>query len=506
VAHNVWRAVVIAVKGAGVLAVILGVLVFAAIIWFSINPPFASPKTGSLHATATRDLRLGAGQTTLAIRLEARLNDNAIRTSSGAPDPPNLRATLIPTETGTLDGLKVRLAPGDTGRPLTGVRKTGIGRFDWPMACPDGTGPGCRQWVILLVQTPPSASERHWRLNVDGDLRYPAFTPTPGWSSFDLDLRSLGAEDGSGAASAGATEGAVELTGDRPVVVVPVHLDLGAAPGLRAGASPAPGTNPPAGTLLLALDAARLTDTPPTGFDAPEPIRATVLAADGTVLARQGIRPGDGGRTLGLPIAACSAGCATDYRIAFEWMDRRPDADYRLTWRAEVMGLPAENRAGVSAALRTGDPEIVAPAGPPVALPEAGGSLRGQRFDLHIGGASGAGLPVAPVHIQLLVTATVDPSDEVGASATTIRPIPLLGGPGQNGPFDVLPGQSGSFVVNLEDSCKSALCDRWAMYAIHTPAPAASNSVAPEVSWKLEARAWRLVPDPAPISLSLEVQ
>jgi hypothetical protein len=497
---------VILLKGAGVVGLVLGGLVLLGIVWLIVNPPFRTPETGKLHASATRDLRLAAGQTTLAIRLEARLNDNAMRPTSGALDPPSMRAAIVPTESGPLDGVEFRLAPGDAGRPVAGVRKTGPGRLEWTMPCPDGIGPGCRQWVVLLVQAPPSASERRLRLNVDGDVRYPAFVPTPGWSSFDLELRSLGDAAGVGGSAVGDADGVVELAQDRPVVVVPLHLDVGAAPEPRGGASPAPGANPPTGAVLLAMEAVRLTETAPAGFDAAEPVRGTVLAADGTVAARQGVRPGDGGRTLAIPLAACSAGCAMDYRVAFEWMDRRPDADYRLTWRAEVVGLPADDRPAVSVTLRADDSEAADPAGPTAALPLPGGSLRGQRLELHIGGVEGGAPQVDNIHVQLLVTATVDPSDKVGASATAIRPIPFAGGSGPNVPFDVLPGESGSMVVNLEDSCRSSPCDRWVLQAMHTAVAGASDSVAPDVSWKLEARAWRLVPDQAPIDLSLEVQ
>jgi hypothetical protein len=79
-------------------------------------------------------------------------------------------------------------------------------------------------------------------------------------------------------------------------------------------------------------------------------------------------------------------------------------------------------------------------------------------------------------------------------------------GDGLGVPFGVEPGQTGVVVVNLEDRCKASRCDRWALYSsIPNPTGAIPSDLL-EVTWQLEVRAWRLVPDAAPMTLSLDVQ
>jgi len=160
VVRDVWRAVVILLKGAGVLVAILAILVVAGGIWLTLNPPFASQKTGRLQASASRDLTFGAGQATLAIQLDAKVNDNATKTSSGQPGPPTLSARITPTETGSVEGVRLLLALGDASSASAVVQATQPGRLDWAMPCPDGQGKPCRQLVVLIVEAPPSTSER----------------------------------------------------------------------------------------------------------------------------------------------------------------------------------------------------------------------------------------------------------------------------------------------------------------------------------------------------------
>jgi hypothetical protein len=497
VLRSAWRALVILLKGAGVLVAIFVVLVVAGVIWFSLNPPFASPKTGKLHASASRDLRIEAGQSTLAIRLDARLNDNAMRASGGQPGPPTLKASLIPTPSGSVEGVRLLLVPGDSTGPLSAVRETTPARLDWTMPCLDGPGRPCRQIILLLVEAPPSPTERKLRLAVEGELAYPTFTPTPGWSSFDLDLRSVGPQAGMGPNPAAEAGGTVELAMSRPVAAVPVHLEYGAT------ASSDPG--PPPAALRLALETVRSTDTAPAGLDAPEPVRATVFAADGAVVGRVGVRPGEG-RTLAIALGACASSCVTDYRIAFEWMDRQPDADYRLTWRAEVIGLPADDRSPVAVAMREGDAEVAELAGTMLAPRPELAPLRGQRLDLAIGGLPPTGVASSPVHVQLLVTATIDPAVEIGTDVVTIEPFAVEGRGSIKIPFDVAPGKAGAIVLNLEDGCNGSRCDRWAFQSSIANTFGASPSAVPDVTWQLEVRAWRLVPDAAPITPSLDVR
>ena len=86
--RNAWRAVTILLKGAGMLAAIVAILFVVGLIWLTVNPPFATPTTGKLHASTARDVTIAAGQTTLAVQLEAKLNDNAMRMPNGQPGPP----------------------------------------------------------------------------------------------------------------------------------------------------------------------------------------------------------------------------------------------------------------------------------------------------------------------------------------------------------------------------------------------------------------------------------
>jgi hypothetical protein len=476
---------------------ILAILVVAGWIWLALNPLFPSPKTGNLHASASRDLSIGAGQATLAVQLEARINDNATKTSSGQPGPPTLSARITPTETGSVEGVRLLLAPGDATGPSSAVLETQPGRLDWTMPCPDGQGKPCRQLVVLIVEAPPSTTERKLRLTVDGDLRYPTYTPTPGWSSFDLDLRSVGPQAGMGANPVADAGGTVELAMDRPVISVPVHVEYGAAPSADHG--------PPPAALRLALEAVRLTETAPAGFDAPEPVRATVFGADGTVVARLGVRPGEA-PTLSVALGPCASGCAIDYRIAFEWMDRRPEADYRLTWGAGIIGLPADDRSPVSVSVRAGAPEVAALAGTALAPPPGAGRSRAQRLEVAVAGLPAAGVAPNPLHVQMLITATVDPAVEIGTDVVRIEPYPFEGRTGLAVPFNVEPGQAGAIVVNLEDGCTASRCDRWALQSSTVNRTGASPSDPLEVTWQLDVRAWHLLPDSTALTLSLEVQ
>ena len=318
------------------------------------------------------------------------------------------------------------------------------------MPCLDGPGRPCRQLVLLLVEAPPSTTDRTLRLAVNGDLQYPTFVPTPGWSSFDLGLRPVGAQEGTGPNPVAEAAGTVDLAMERPVVVVPVHVEYGAAPATVAGT--------PQATLRLELQTERLTETSPAGLDAPEPVRATVIGADGTVVARLGVRPGEA-PTLSFALGPCASTCVRDDRIAFEWMDRRPEADYRLTWRAEVIGLPADDRAAVPVAIRAGEPEVAEPVATTLAPGPDAGPLRAQQLGVAIGGLPPAGVASNPIHVQMLIRATVDPAVEIGADVVRIEPFPVAGRGGLRIPFDVEPGGTGAIVMNLEDGCDGKRCD-----------------------------------------------
>ena len=111
-----------------------------------------------------------------------------MRMPNGQPGPPTLKAAITGTQTGSTDGVRLSLAPGDTTGPSAVVRETAPGQLAWAMPCLDGPGRPCRQLVVLLVEAQPSTTDRKLRLAVTGDLQYPTFVPTPGWSSFDLDL------------------------------------------------------------------------------------------------------------------------------------------------------------------------------------------------------------------------------------------------------------------------------------------------------------------------------
>ena len=498
---NAWRAVVILLKGAGILAAGLVILVILGGIWLTLNPPFRTPETGDLHSSASRDVTIGAGQATVAVQLAARINENAFPATNGQPGPPALSARIIPTETGSVEGVRLLLAPGDATSPASVVRETAPGRLDWTMPCLDGPRRPCRLLVVLIVEAPPSATDRKLRLSVEGDLRYPIYTPTPGWSSFDLDLRSVGPETGMGPNPVADASGTVELAVSKPVIAVPLHVEYGAAPPADQGAPPA--------ALQLALETVRLTETAPAGLDAPEPVRATVFASDGTVVARLGVRPGDA-PTLTVALGPCASGCATDYRIAFEWMDRRPDADYRLTWRAEIIGLPGKDRAAVPVAMRAGDPEVAELAATTVAPGPDGGPLRARRVDVEVRGLPPVGATPSPVHVQMLITSSVDPAIEIGTGVVSIQPFAVLGRGGLGVPFDVEPGQTGAIVLNLEDGCTTSRCDQWGFQSSIPipidPVAGESPSDALDVTWQLEVRAWRLLPDAPPITLSLDVR
>lgn len=496
--RNAARALEAILKGVGVLVAIVAILFVVGIVWFTLNPPFASPKTGQLHTSATRDLTVEAGQTTLAIQLEAKLNDNATRPSNGQPGPPTLTAKLISTKDGQVEGVRLLLGPGEVSSPPAAARATVPGRLDWTMPCPDGPGKPCRQVVLLMVEAPPSATDRKVRLSVEGDLQYPTFVPTPGWSSFDLALRPVGSQTGMGPNPVAQTGGTVELAMGRPVIAVPVHVESGAAPSSEA--------EPPPAALRLELEAARSTETAPAGLDAPEPVRATVLAADGSVVAHLGVRPGEA-PMLSIALGPCASGCARDYRIAFEWTDRRPEASYRLTWRAEVTGLPANDRSAVAVAMQAGDPEVAELAGTTLATGSGAEPLRGQRLDVSIGGLPQVGVAASPIHVQMLVTASVDPAIEIGADVMRIQPFPAeANAGGLRVPFDVVAGQAGAIVLNLDDGCPVSRCDRWALMSSITNPTGAAPSAQLDVTWQLEVRAWRLVPDPAPMTLSLDVR
>ena len=73
-------------------------------------------------------------------------------------------------------------------------------------------------------------------------------------------------------------------------------------------------------------------------------------------------------------------------------------------------------------------------------------------------------------------------------------------------PFDVEPGQTGAIVMNLEDGCDGKLCDSWSLLSSIPTRYNASPSAALQVTWQLDVRAWRLVPDPAPMTLALDVR
>ena len=223
-----------------------------------------------------------------------------MRMPNGQPGPPTLKAAITGTQTGSTDGVRLSLAPGDTTGPSAVVRETAPGQLAWAMSCLDGPGRPCRQLVVLLVEAQPSTTDRKLRLAVTGDLQYPTFVPTPGWSSFDLDLRPVGDPDGMGPNPVADGGGTVDLAMDRPVVVVPVHVEYGAAPASA-------GSVPPA-TLRLVLQAERLTETAPAGLDAP------------------GARPGDGPRRGrdGGGTAGCPTGRGADDLVAHWRRATRP--------------------------------------------------------------------------------------------------------------------------------------------------------------------------------------
>jgi hypothetical protein len=291
--------------------------------------------------------------------------------------------------------------------------------------------------------------------------------------------------------------GTVELAMDRPVVAVPVHVEYGAAP--------SPDHAPPPAVLRLALEAVRVTETAPAGFDAQEPVRATVFASDGTVVARLGVRPGEA-PILSMALGPCAPGCVSDYRIAFEWMDRRPEADYRLTWHAEIVGLPADDRSAVPVAIRAGDPEVAALAGTALAPQPAARPLRGQRMVVGIGGLPPFGPGSSPVHLQTLVTAAADPATEIGTGVVSIEPFATDGRGSLSVPFDVQPGGTGAIVLNGDDGCTASRCEHWILQSSVVNRVGAIPSDPPEVTWQFEVRAWRLLPDPTPLVLSLDVQ
>ena len=111
-----------------------------------------------------------------------------------------------------------------------------------------------------------------------------------------------------------------------------------------------------------------------------------------------------------------------------------------------------------------------------------------------------------PIHVQMLIRATVDPAVEIGADVVRIEPFPVAGRGGLRIPFDVEPGGTGAIVMNLEDGCDGKRCDSWSFLASIPTRSGASPSAALQVAWQLDVRAWRLVPDPAPMTLALDVR
>jgi hypothetical protein len=482
------------VKGTAVLALVGGLLLLVLFLYFVINPPFRTPETGRLSGSTTRDITLAAGHTTAAALLATTVNDNAFKSSSGKPSQPVMNVTIAALDGGPTAGLRLRLVPGEQGRALGDVQERSPMGAEWTMPCPDDRGgQGCHQRVVILVDGPPASSERRLRLSASAYMQYPAFTPTPGWSSIDVGLSPLGAETGQAAAPRASADGTVELSMDEPVALVPIDWSAGGPNGSAQ-------TEPPGAVLRVAFDAEVVREGTPNGFDAPPPVRLTVLGKDGVIHGRQGVRPGQGGRILGIPLAACAAGCATPYTLAFEWLDRSPGTAYRVTWHAEAIGLPQRDAATPEVTL-SAEPVVLVRSVGAAQLPGRGADApHALEVDVNLAGLP-PDEPGTLVHVQLLVSATVDETTEVGAGPDVITPYPAIGGPGVGVPFHVQPGETGSIVVNLEDRCGGARCDRWYLRAgggsVSYPRPGLP------VTWSFGARAWRLTGDVTPIPLTV---
>jgi hypothetical protein len=490
----VRQAVALVVKGAAILVLVGGLLIFGAFVFFVINPPFRTPETGKLSGSTNRDITLAAGHTTTAAVLVTSVNDNALKTSSGKPSAPLMKMSIASIDGGSTDGVRLRLSPLDGGRELGDLTEVSPRESAWTMPClNEGGDQACRQRVAALIDARASHVDRRLRLSASAYTQYPAFTPTPGWSSLDMGLSTLGREAGQAAVPHAEASGSVDLSMDDPVVVVPLDA-------LTGGATASDGSGAPPAVLRVAVDAEAMTSGGPNGLDAPPPVRLVVLGPEGVIVGRQGLRPGQGARVIGLPLPACSADCAVPYTLAFEWTDRRPEATYRVSWQAEAVSLPVREGEPARVGLTAKPATTVASAG--LAIAPADDGLVPHAFEVTI---DIGGLPPTetadPVHVQMLVTATVDESSEVGTGATLITPYPTSGGSGMSVPFRVNPGETGSMVVNLDDSCPVARCDRW---LLRSGSASRSSSRPLPVTWRLEARVWRLTGDATPIPLALE--
>ena len=100
--RKAWEAVVILLKGAGVLVAIVAILGTVGVIWLMINPPFASPKTGNLHTSATRDLTIKAAGG------EAQRQRHAGLERSTRPADPESNADRDPGQSGGRRSLALR--------------------------------------------------------------------------------------------------------------------------------------------------------------------------------------------------------------------------------------------------------------------------------------------------------------------------------------------------------------------------------------------------------------
>jgi hypothetical protein len=491
-----WRVIEAIVKGAAAVVLVGVLLLFGLFVFFVINPPFKTPETGRLSGSASRDITLAPGEATVAALLETTVNDNAFDKPSGQPSDPAMKLSIAPRDGTPIEGVRIRLLPGEQGQALGEVREVAPHETDWTMPCSEEERKqGCRQRAVVLIEAPPSSSERRWRLSASAYMQYPAFTPTPGSSSIDVALSPLGRENGQGAAPQALASGTVELSMNAPVVVVPLEMSA-------VGANASSATDSPGAVLRVAFDADVVTEGGPNGLDAPPPVRLSILGGNGAILGRQGVRPGRGGRVLGIPVSGCAGQCPT--ALAFEWLDRRPETTYHVTWQAEAIGLPVRDaepaRVGLTAA-----PPVVATSVGAARFPfRDAEALQALEVAVNVAGLPQPGDGLGNlVHAQLLVTAAVDDSTEVGVGPTSITPYPALGGvPGFSAPFHVRPGTSGSIVVNLDDGCDASLCDRWLLRT--SGGSTASPTQGLPVTWEFEVRAWRLTGDPAPIPVTLE--
>ena len=60
--------------------------------------------------------------------------------------------------------------------------------------------------------------------------------------------------------------------------------------------------------------------------------------------------------------------------------------------------------------------------------------------------------------------------------------------------------------MNLEDGCAGNRCDQWALQSSIPTQFGASPNAGLQVTWQLDVRAWRLVPDTAAMTLALDVR